>query len=225
MAQRGHIGELRIGLMGSLSSGFLSDLLGAYRFSFPLIDVKLEEATAQANAAAVLNGRIDAAFIPGNPRLPGCRAQILWGEEIYVALPDAYPTRTHQPFSLEKLRNETFLVTADGPGPEIEDYLVRQLSSPGFRPRISVQHVGRENLLNMVAKGFGITLTTKSALGAVYPGVQFQRLGGDEGTVISSVIWLESNQNPALKFLLDMGLDRARRQDRWAEHTIAPQPT
>jgi DNA-binding transcriptional LysR family regulator len=82
MAQRGHFGELRIGLMASLASGFLADLLGAFRGRFPSIDIKLEEATAQANAAAVLNGRLDAAFITGGPRLPGCRAEMLWDERI-----------------------------------------------------------------------------------------------------------------------------------------------
>lgn len=214
MARRGHAGELRIGLMASLASGFLADLLSAFHRRFPLVEIKLVEETAQANAAAVLNGRLDAAFIPGNPRLPGCRAEVLWEEKIYVAIPASHPAAKVTSVSWESVREETFLVTADAAGPEIEDYLVRQLSAPGFHPSISVQHVGRENLLNMVAREFGITLTTNSTLGAIYPGVSFHPVGSGEDTVRSSVVWSDSNKNPALKLLLEMSLGRARRAGR-----------
>lgn len=54
MEKRGQIGELKIGLMASLASGFLADVLEAFHFRFPNIDIKIEEATAQATAAGVL---------------------------------------------------------------------------------------------------------------------------------------------------------------------------
>ncbi|MGH8634884.1 MAG: LysR family transcriptional regulator substrate-binding protein [Burkholderiales bacterium] len=91
LAQRGDVGELRIGLMASLSSGFLADLLDSYHRPFPNVNVKVEEATSQANGAAVLNGRLDAAFIPGKPRLPGYETKHLWDEQIFAAVPDEPP--------------------------------------------------------------------------------------------------------------------------------------
>lgn len=195
--------------MASLASGFLADLLGVFHRQFPAIDIKLTEATAKANASAVLNGRLDAAFIPGDPRLPSCRVERLWDEKIYVAVPDSHEVATRKSVAWDDLKHETFLVSADAAGPEIEDYLMRQLSGPGFQPRISVQRVGRENLFNMVARGFGITLTTTSTLGIPYPGIRFLSNLSGEDTVSSSVIWAASNQNPALKLLIDMSLDRA----------------
>src|SRR3546814_11917503 len=85
--KRGDAGRLRIGLMTSLASGFLSELFDAYHRRFPDVEVKFEETTAQANAAGGLNRRLDAAFIPGDPRLPGCHPQALWSERIFIALP------------------------------------------------------------------------------------------------------------------------------------------
>ncbi|WP_083869752.1 LysR family substrate-binding domain-containing protein [Bradyrhizobium sp. WSM1253] len=126
--------------MASLASGFLADLLGAYHRRFPGIEIKLDEATSQVNASAVLNGRLDAAFIPGDPKLPGCRAERLWDEKICVAVPDAHAMAALGAVTWDDVRHETFLVTADAAGPEIEDHLVRQLSGPGFHPRISVLH-------------------------------------------------------------------------------------
>jgi DNA-binding transcriptional LysR family regulator len=204
LIKRGEAGELKIGLMASLASGFLSELLDTYHRRFPHIDVKLEEATAQVNAASVLNGRLDAAFIPGNPRLPGCQTRPLWSERIFIALPEKHVLASTSDVDLKDVRGEVFLVTADAAGPEIEDFLVRKLSRPGFRPKILIQRVGRENLMHMVAKSFGITLTTCSTLGAQYPGVSFLPIRDATEAVSSSVVWSMNNENPALKRLLDL---------------------
>ena len=77
LVQRGLTGELRVGVMASLATGFLADLFSSFRASFTDVEVKLEEASSQANAAGVLNGRLDAAFISGTPQLPGCDARKL----------------------------------------------------------------------------------------------------------------------------------------------------
>jgi len=96
------------------------------------------------------------------------RDEACFGRKDYVALSDRPPSVVAHEVVWDDIRNETFLVTGDAAGPEVEDYLIRHLSSPGFRPKISIQRVGRENHLNMVGRGFGITLTTDSTLGTVY---------------------------------------------------------
>lgn len=203
-AGRGNVGELRIGLMASLASGFLADLFYAFRTRFPNVEIKLEEASSQSNAAGVLSGRLDAAFISGNAQLPGCHTRHLWDERIFVALPTKHALVVRPNATWNDVRDETFLVSADGPGPEIEDYLLRQLSDLGFRPKILSQKVGRENLLNMVAKGFGLTLTTQSTLGTSYAGVTFVPIGNASECVASSLIWPASSRNPAVKKLLQL---------------------
>lgn len=209
LARRGDVGELRIGLMASLASGFLADLLDTYHRRFPNVDVKVEEATSQANAAGVLNGRLDAAFIPGTPRLPGCEAKLLWDEQIFVAVPDQHRLVARPGVDWEDLRDETFLVSADAAGPEVEGILVRQLSGLGFHPKISVQRVGRENLINMVGKGFGLTLAANSTVGVSYPGVTFLPVGCGSELVSSSVVWSTANMNAALKQLLELSVSLA----------------
>lgn len=204
LVQRGHFGELRLGLTISFAGGFLSDLLGAYRARFPSVEVKLEEAASQSIAGGVLAGRLDAAFISGVPQLPGCNTRLLWHDDIVIALPSKHALAAAGTVKWEDVREETFLVGADGPGPEIEDYLVRHLSAMGFRPKILLQKVGRENLLNMVAKGFGLTLTTRSAITTTYHGVIFVPVGDASERISSSVVWAEGNHNPALKKLLEL---------------------
>lgn len=211
LAKRGHTGVLRIGLMASLANGFMANLLAAYHRRFPAIEMIFEEATSQINASALLNGRLDAAFMSGDPWLPGCRAERLWDERIYVAVAERHEVAPSDAVSWDDVRRETFLVMADAAGPETEDYLVRHLSDCAFRPRISVQRIGCENLLNMVAHGFGITLATNSTASIGYPGVRFVPVVSAEDMISYSVVWSATNLNPALKFLIEMSLDHARR--------------
>lgn len=203
-AQRGGKGELRIGLMASLARGFLSDLLTTYHAEFPGVQVMIEETTSQAAAAGVLKGTLDAAFVPGCPSVRGCCSEYLWDERIYVAVPSNHPLSTAPVIAWGDIRNEIFLVAAAPTRTEIEDYLVKQLSGPSFHPRIDIHHVGRENLLHLVATGFGLTIATDSTLGVSYAGVVFVPLGQDAQVVSSSILWSETNPNPALKGLVRM---------------------
>ncbi len=199
--RQGDGGDLRIGVMASLAQGFLADLLEVYRKRYPKVKVIIEEATPRSNTAAVLSGRLDAAFIPGNPRLPGCDTKHLWNEQIFVALPASHPLAEAPEVSWANIRNETFLVTADAAGPETEDYIIRHLSAPGFHPKTLVQRVGREILLSLVGRGFGIALTMSSTLGAKYRGVSFRPIAGPEDTVSLFAVWCANNRNPTLERL------------------------
>lgn len=207
-AKRGAAGALRVGLTACLGNGFLAELLAAYHRRYPAIDVSFEDGTSQATAGALLNGRLDIAFMLTDPGLPGCRSERLWDETIHVAVPASHRVARLDGVSWEDVRDETFLVMADAAGPEVTDYLVRQLSGCGVCPTISVQHIGCDNLLSMVAQGFGITLATGLVGGPAYPSVRFVPIANGEETFSYSAVWSATNQNPALKFLLDMSRRR-----------------
>lgn len=196
-----HSGVLRVGIVGSLASGFLADLFYRYHRKHETIDVLVEENSSQSIAAGVSHGRLDAAFVCGSPRLVGCQIRPLWSERILLAVPASHTFASSENVNLEDVRDEVFLVRAHGSGPEIEDYLVRELSRPSFRPRIVAHNVGAENLLNMVARGFGVTLSSESALGTSYSGVRFIRLSDPREVVDFSILWRTTNENPALRAL------------------------
>jgi DNA-binding transcriptional LysR family regulator len=210
----GGIGDLRIGLLASLASGFLSNLLSEFIIRHPDISMRIDEDTAESNIAGVVAGRLDIAFVPGKPSIPGCNSRHLWDERIYVAMPTSHPLALETTVAWPQIQHETFAISATGPGPQVEDFLIRQLSAIGFRPDIRVHCVGRENLMNIVAKGFGLTLTTDSTLGTHYAGVAFRPLADSNERVPSFGIWTASNSNPALPLLLKLSnvLSAAKRQ-------------
>ncbi|PZU69315.1 LysR family transcriptional regulator [Sphingobium sp.] len=206
---RGCTGIIRIGLIAPLANGFLTDLLTAYHRRFPSVELIFHEASSEVTASALLDGRLDVAFMPDGEFVRNCRAERLWGEKIHVAVPASHPAASSQTVHWEDVRGETFLVVADAAGPEIEDYLNRCLSQPGFRPHVSVQHIGSGNLLSMVAQGFGVALTTDTMAGISYPGVRFVPVDGAE--VSFHAVWSSVSPNPALKLLIEAGLEQRAR--------------
>jgi len=131
-AQRGGGGEIRVGLVTSLADGFLATLLAEYHRLFPSVSVEIDEEASEASVAGVLNGRLDVAFVTGIASIAKCRSCHLWDEHIYIALPSSHKLAAEKQISWSQVRNEVFLVSAGGPGPEIENYLIAKLSGLGF---------------------------------------------------------------------------------------------
>lgn len=207
---RGNRGELRIGLFVSLAAGFLGEVVEQYRQQYEGIDVQFEETTSERSLGLVINGEIDVAFVTGTPTIHGCVVEQFWHERVFVALPSGHPLTTRQELQWDEIREQRFIISTGGPGPEIHDYLIKRLSGLGFHPDIRSQKVGRENLMNMVARGFGLTVTTDSTLGTSFSGLVFLPIAGDADIVPCSGIWSSNNSNPALQRLLAVARTVAR---------------
>lgn len=202
--QRGDTGELRIGVTSSMATGFLANVLGLFTARFPSIVLTFEEASSQANAASVLDSRLDVAFILGTPQLPNHQTRRLWDEEVYFVIPATHKFAGRSQITWRDVRHETFLVHAGGAGEESEDHLIRRVSALGFRPKIIRQKASREYIFSLVALGYGIAITTSSAEGLLDKGVKLVRAGDGVETVALSAVWLEHSPNPALRKLLNV---------------------
>lgn len=200
--RQGRAGCLRLGMFASLSGGFLRSLVAEYHARFPEIECHFEECTAQASLGGVLDGRLDVAFVTGTPIAPRCDTIALWDERLFAAVRRESILATRGEISWKDLRNERFIVTTGGRGPEIEDLLVSKLSRPGFRPDIQVHSVSRETILHMVVLGFGVGIVTESAVVEMMHGAKLCRLIDEDCSVHSSAVWLISNTNPALRSLV-----------------------
>lgn len=195
--RQGEAGRLHLGLYTSLRNEALKGLVNEYHRRHPAIDCHFEEGNAQALVSGVLDGRLDIAFVTGRPRTPRCEATVLGDEHLYAAQPKSRVRDSIEQVDLLTLRDQRFIVTKGGRGPDIEDFLISRLSSPGFRPHIQVHDVSFETLLHMVELGFGTAVVSQGAASRDGP-IAFRALSGPASKVVTSAIWLTSNANPAL---------------------------
>ena len=199
---RGEIGNLRIGVFSSLASGFLAQLLKHFGESHPEVRVLLFEGGPVTHVSAIQRHCLDIAFLTGKPSAEDCEATHLWNERIFVALPDKHNLSLSHEISWADLRDCSFIVSETNPGPEIQDFLLKHTVDFGFHPRLERHRVGRDNLMNLVAMGKGLTLTSEAATATAFPGVAFRPLSQE--LLPYSAIWSLHNDNPALRRLISL---------------------
>lgn len=201
-------GEVRIGLFSSLASGFLPDLIGEYERDNPDIRVDLFQDAALSHIAAVLSGTLDVAFLSGHSDIHGCRQEVLWHEDVFVALPSGHELATSETLTWERLSDSLFIVSAMAAGRELHDYIAAQIMPFRQKPLIEHCDLHHDNLLPAVAMGRGIAIVGEALTAVKFPGIIYRPVGG--ARVEFSAVWNPANENPALRRMLLMARMMAR---------------
>lgn len=207
---QGSMGEIRIGLMTSLTNGFLSELLGQFHRRYPKVQLRVEETSSHCAALGLRSGRMDIAFLPWDPKIEGCTAIPLWVEEPLLAVSRDHRLSEAPVVAWDDIREETFLQPVGLASLEVHQYFFRHLVRDRIAPKMSPQRVGRENLLNMVGGNLGVLFIPSSAFGLVHPHVTIVAVSGGPPPILFNGVWVTRNRNPALKKFLDMATSQSR---------------
>lgn len=199
---KGHEGVVRIGLMSSMASGFIAKLLGAYGADHPDVWIDYIEGDAADHIIAIRQYRMDIAFLTGTPPAAGCDLVHLWNERVYVAMSEKNELAGKEEIAWDDLQDREFIVSESQSGPEIHDYLVKHLAELGRSPNIQRHAVYRDTLMQIVATGQSLTLTSEATIAALFPGVVYRPLVGE--VLPFSAVWSPRNDNPAFRRLLSL---------------------
>lgn len=199
---RGEMGEVRIGVVSSLASGFLANLIARYQSAHAEVRVIVEETDAASQIAAVRRLNLDVAFLSGLNRVADCEATPLWRERLFAVLPQCHPLAGKQTLTWADLSPYSLLKSSKSQDCDIDNYVLEQFAHLGRQPNICCQDVGRDNLLNLVAIGAGVSITSEAATALCYPGVTYRVIKGK--ALGFSAIWSRQNDNPAFRRLLSL---------------------
>jgi DNA-binding transcriptional LysR family regulator len=199
--QRGEQGELTVGF--SVPFTLLGDALGRFRDKYRGIYVEIVESTTSESWPLVQQRKVDVAFVAKIPPNGAQRYLHLRDESMFIVLPKSHPLANARSVVLEDLRDERFILSASGLGPDMKDHLAIRMAKHGFEPIIQVHRVGQCNLVNMVARGFGVTIMAGRHIPTASDGVASIPLSGRNAISLCAV-WMEANPNPALKALLNI---------------------
>lgn len=199
---RGEDGVVRIGIFSSLASGFLAELFQAYDADHARVRLDFIEGGPTDHLLAIQQHQLDVAFLAGQPSADGCDIAHLWNERVYVAMSENDELAGREELGWDDLRGRHFIVSEAQPGPEIHDYLVKHLAELGYHPSIEPQAVYRDTLMQIVANGRRLTLTSEATIAAQFPGVVYRPLSGE--ILPFCAVWSPRNDNPAFRRLLSL---------------------
>ncbi len=212
---RGETGIVRIGIFSSLASGFLAQLLKAFTTSHSNVRIDIIEGAPCDHIAAVQQHQLDVAFVTGLHPIERCDFEQFWTERIYVVLPAMHPLSKARLIKWSDLHAQRFLVSEADPGPEIHDFLIQHLANLGVHPEIERVQVGRDNLMQIVSLGRGLTLTSEATIAMRFPGVVYKRL--EHETLPFRAIWSPRNDNPAFRRFLSLARQMSKQDTAAAQ--------
>jgi DNA-binding transcriptional LysR family regulator len=200
-------GELKIGILSSLGSGFLSVLIQNFADSYASVQMSFAEGDQSEHVVAIRQRQLDIAFVTGTLEWPDCETEYLWSERVFAALPERHSLTSLDELEWKDLAGEQFIVSEVAPGQEIYNYLVQRLAGLGQSPKVLPQSVGRHNLLSLVALGQGLTLASEGITTTQVPSVAYRPIAKE--ALPYSMVWSSQNDNPALLRLIEIARSMA----------------
>jgi DNA-binding transcriptional LysR family regulator len=159
-ARDGRRGQLRIGSVGQIASGFLPEVLKAFGTEFPGVEVSFVEMTPVEQLAALAKGEIHIGFAYGRgaTEVPGISSMLLVTSVFGVSVSKLHPMASRSSARLADVRQGTFLSVGDDNTSTHRREIVRIFEEEGVKPRAVRQIQTFESLLTMVSADQGLTL-------------------------------------------------------------------
>jgi LysR family transcriptional regulator, hca operon transcriptional activator len=167
----------------------------------PNIDVMISSQYSPLLANALLQGKVDAAFLRRERGLPDLEFRLLVKEPLVVVLPSDHRLAALKAISPRDLVGETFVTVSDT-APVlrmvIDNYLKR--SGVNITPHHEADHLAMG--MSLIASTRGVGLLPAYAQNFIPSSVTSRPLKGDTPTIELVLGYKKSNKSPILKLLL-----------------------
>jgi DNA-binding transcriptional LysR family regulator len=175
---RGEVGRLRVGIVGSAMWGPIPKLLEEFQTRFPRVTWSLHEMGPNDQYEALRAKQIDVAFWrePRSDddilRHDNLRQELCFRENVCVALNHRHPLAAQPHIELADLAGEPLLTLAlDKSG--FARHLIQSCVDAGFEPVIYQEASEPQTVLAMVSAGLGVALMPETSARVTWPGVTF----------------------------------------------------
>lgn len=197
---RGEAGLLALGMITSQSMGSLRAALGDYVRQHPAVEIRFAEKSRIDLMLGLGAGALDLVVVTGEATEQNTEFLSLWSERIFVAVPHEHPLATKAYIYWADLKEEIFIISRRGCGPDLRDIAVAKLAAIGSRPKIEYQDANWEALLSLVSAGRGLGLQCHGTLRTAFAGVVYREVHDASGPcwISYSAYWKMGNTNPAL---------------------------
>ncbi|NRR31756.1 LysR family transcriptional regulator [Oxalobacteraceae bacterium] len=175
---RGEVGRLRVGIVGSAMWGPIPSLLEEFQTKFPRVTWTLHELGPNVQYEALRAKQIDVGFWR-EPKLDddelkrdNLRQELCFREDVCVAINEHHPLATQSEIEMMDIANEPMLTLALDKS-AFPRYLIQCCVKAGFEPVIFQEANEPQTLLAMVGAGLGVTLVPETTSRIGWPGVVF----------------------------------------------------
>jgi DNA-binding transcriptional LysR family regulator len=202
--QRGEVGRLAVGFVGSAMYSFVPELLREFRSHAPDITLRLHELGTSEQLRQLEDGRLDVGFVRVPRTRPELTFETLLEEPVVAALPDAHPLATHPLLRLADLEGEPLVLLTRAGAPGLREALAEAIDRLGGEERVVQEAAEMQTVVGLVAAGVGVSLVPESVRALARAGVTYRPLDGYAPKVRLAVAWRVADDSPVLAAFLEM---------------------
>ena len=202
--QRGEVGRLAVGFVGSAMYSFVPELLRAFREHAPDITLRLHEMGTSEQLRQLEDGRLDVGFVRVRFPRPDLTFATVMEEPMVAALPDAHPLAERPMVKLEELAGEPLVLLTRAGAPGVREALEETIERLGGEERIVQEVAEMQTVVGLVAAGIGVSLVPQSVRALDRPGVTYRPIDADSPNVRLKMAWRAADESPLLARFLEM---------------------
>ncbi|WP_346293719.1 LysR substrate-binding domain-containing protein [Sphaerothrix gracilis] len=200
--ERGEVGQLEIGFVGSATYTVLPEILSVFREQFPAVDLRLHELTTAQQIYALHNKQVDVGIVRSAITEPGLEVKCILQESLMLALPKTHPLSAQTNVSLSTLKNELFILFPAKMGPAFYEQIIDICQQAGFRPKVAQEAVQMQTIIGLVAAELGIAFVPASLKNFPRSGVVYRPLQEKTPKTRLYLAWRQHDASPVLEAFL-----------------------
>lgn len=197
-ADRGEVGRLILGFVGSATDSILPVILKAFRQRFPHVQLILHEMTTAEQVEALHNNRIQLGFLRPPLNDEDLILETVLQESLMVALPEAHPLATQTQVSLVSLAEQPFVLSPRHLGAGFYDQIYRLCQQAGFTPQVAQEAIQMSTIVSLVAAELGVALVPASLQNWQRVGVVYRPLADSTPQIELAISWRQTDTSPVL---------------------------
>jgi DNA-binding transcriptional LysR family regulator len=206
---RGEVGRLRVGIVGSAMWGPIPSLLEEFQTKFPRVTWTLHELGPTLQYDALRAKQIDVGFWR-EPRLDedylkadNLRQELCFREDVCVAINEHHPLAKQDALELMDIADEPMLTLALDKS-SFPRYLMQCCVKAGFQPTIFQEASEPQTLLAMVGAGLGVALMPETTSRIGWPGVVFVPIRSNPPSANLYITYTTTDDAPVVRAFLNI---------------------
>lgn len=200
-AERGEVGYMRLGFTGSAAfNPVVPAAVQRFKSIYLEIELTLEEANTPTLIEALVEGRLDAAFLRlGQDKPDGVRWRPLPDEPMKIVLPSSHPFAARRQLPMVALAQAPFVLVPGPAGATLYSDIVEACRIAGFQPILAQPAPQISSVINLVAAGVGVSIVPASLAQVQVKGVRYLDIRPPAPVARLALAWKTDNSSPIIE--------------------------
>lgn len=207
-ADRGNIGQLKIGYTSTSIYEILPNILKIYYKEYPLIDVELQLLNTTEQSQAFYDNKIQIGLLCPPIENPHLNLKAIYKEPLIIALPSKHPLAISPlPIHIGDLADDSFIITSREAGIGFYDSIINICYQSGFSPNVIQEVNDLHTAITLVSTGLGVTLVPSSLKQYKKSNVVYRTLEKKKPIISTHIAWNSNERSDIVNNFVKLALD------------------